>query len=124
VGVSCAINFGRGLVDPLVGFKVRHQLAPGQELVFRADAGGFDAGSQFPSNVLGAYSFTFAVRNSVTSAGLLGYRALSVDFEKGSGLNRCEYDVVQHGPVLGLTMGLLMATHFLRLSAQFSTGTS
>jgi len=50
--------------------------------VFRADAGGFDAGSQFPSNVLGAYSFTFAVRNGVTYAGLLGYRALSMDFEK------------------------------------------
>jgi hypothetical protein len=38
-------------------------------------------------------------------AGLLRYRALSVDFEKGSGLNRYEYDVVQHGPVLGLTIG-------------------
>ena len=92
-------------VDPLVGFRVRHQLAPGQELVFRADVGGFDAGSQFSWNVVGAYSFTFAVRNGVTYAGLLGYRALSVDFEKGSGLNRYEFDVVQHGPVVGLTIG-------------------
>ena len=83
----------------------RHQLAPGQELVFRADVGGFDAGSQFSWNVLGAYSFNFAVRNGVTYAGLLGYRALSADFEKGSGLNRYEWDVVQHGPVLGLNIG-------------------
>ena len=92
-------------VDPLVGFRVRHQLAPGQELVFRADVGGFDAGSQFSWNVLGAYSFAFAVRNGVTYSGLLGYRALSADFEKGSGVNRYEWDVVQHGPVLGLTIG-------------------
>jgi hypothetical protein len=92
-------------VDPLVGFRVRHQLAPGQELVFRADVGGFDAGSQFSWNVLGAYSFTFAVRNGVTYSGLLGYRALSVDFEEGSGLNRYKFDVVQHGPVVGLTVG-------------------
>jgi hypothetical protein len=92
-------------VDPLVGFRVRHQLAPGQELVFRADVGGFDAGSQFSWNVLGAYSFTFAVRNGVTYSGLLGYRALSVDYEQGSGVNRYQFDVVQHGPVLGLTVG-------------------
>ena len=32
-------------VDPLVGFRVRQMLAPGQELMFRADIGGFDAGS-------------------------------------------------------------------------------
>jgi|RhiMethySRZTD1v2_1073278.scaffolds.fasta_scaffold181686_2 hypothetical protein len=78
---------------------------PGQELVLRADVGGFDAGSQFSWNVLGAYSFNFAVRNGVTYAGLLGYRALSVDFEKGSGPTRYEYDVVRHGPVVGLTIG-------------------
>ena len=48
-------------------------------------------------NVVGAYSFTFAVRNGVTYSGLLGYRALSVDYEKGSGVNRYEFDVVQHG---------------------------
>ena len=92
-------------VDPLVGLRVRHQLAPGQELVLRGDVGGFDAGSQFSWNVLGAYSFTFAVRNGITYSGLLGYRALSVDFEEGSGQNKYVYDVVQHGPVLGLTIG-------------------
>jgi hypothetical protein len=92
-------------VDPLVGFRIRQGLAPGQELLLRADVGGFDVGSQFSWNVLGAYSFAFAVRNGVTYSGLLGYRALSVDFEKGSGTNRYEYDVVQHGPVVGLTIG-------------------
>jgi hypothetical protein len=92
-------------VDPLVGFRIRHGVAPGQELIFRADVGGFDVGSKFSWNVLGAYSFKLSVRNGVTYSGLLGYRALSVDYEKGSGANRYDYDVVQHGPVVGLTIG-------------------
>jgi len=91
-------------VDPLVGFRVRQGLAPGQELLLRADVGGFDAGSKFSWNVLGAYSFDFAVRNGVTYSGMLGYRALSVDFEKGSGASKYEYDIVQHGPIVGLTL--------------------
>ena len=91
-------------VDPLLGFRIRHGLAPGQELVLRADVGGFDVGSQFSWNVLAAYSFDFAVRNGVTYSGVLGYRALSVDFEKGSGATKYEYDVVQHGPLAGLSL--------------------
>jgi len=89
-------------VDPLVGFRIRHQLSPGRELVFRADVGGFDVGSQFSWNLMGAYSWDFAVRGGVTYSGLLGYRALSVDYTKGSGLSTYEYDVVMHGPIVGL----------------------
>lgn len=91
-------------VDPLVGFRIRQGLAPGQELLFRADVGGFDVGSEFSWNILAAYSFEFAVRDGVTYSGLLGYRALSVDYVQGSGSSRYEYDVVQHGPVIGLTL--------------------
>ena len=90
-------------IDPLVGLRVRHQLAPGQELMLRGDIGGFDIGSKFSWNVTGAYSFDIAVRHDVLWSGLLGYRALSVEFEKGSGLSRYEYDVLQHGPIMGLT---------------------
>jgi hypothetical protein len=91
-------------VDPLVGLRLRHQLAPGQELVLRGDVGGFDAGSQFSWNALAAYSFQIGAHYGVTYSGLLGYRALSVDFEKGSGATRYDYDVTQHGPLVGLTV--------------------
>jgi hypothetical protein len=91
-------------VDPLVGFRIRQGVAPGQELLFRADVGGFDVGSKFSWNVLGAYSMNLAVRNGVTYSGMLGYRALSVDFE-GSGTSRFKEDIVIHGPVVGLTIG-------------------
>jgi hypothetical protein len=92
-------------IDPLVGVRLRHQLAPGQDLVLRGDIGGFDVGSEFSWNLLGAYSWQIAARNGVTYAGILGYRLLSVDYQKGSGVNRYEYDVLQHGPLLGLTVG-------------------
>jgi hypothetical protein len=91
-------------IDPLIGLRVRHQLAPGQELLLRGDVGGFGAGSEFSWNVLGAYSFQIGVYYGTTVSGMLGYRALSVDFEKGSGVSRYEYDVVQHGPIIGLTL--------------------
>lgn len=91
-------------IDPLVGVRVRHQLGPGQELMLRADVGGFGVGSDFSWNVVAAYSWDVCVRDGVTYAGVLGYRALSVDYVKGSGLNRYEYDVLQHGPLMGLAI--------------------
>jgi hypothetical protein len=90
-------------VDPLVGLSLRHQVAPGQELLLRGDVGGFGAGSEFSWNVIGAYSFEVGVYYGVTVSGVLGYRALAVDFERGSGISRYDYDVIQHGPLLGLT---------------------
>jgi hypothetical protein len=91
-------------VDPLIGFRIRQSVAPGQELMFRADIGGFDAGSQFSWNVLAAYNFNICVMNGVTYTGMLGFRALSVDYEQGSGHTKYDYDVVQYGPVMGLSV--------------------
>ena len=92
-------------VDPLVGFRVREALAPGQELMFRADIGGFNAGSIFSWNVIATYNFNICIVNGVTYSGMLGYRALSVNFDNGdAGLKRYEFDAVLHGPVMGLTV--------------------
>lgn len=35
--------------------------------------------------------------------GYLGWRALSVDYEQGSGTGRYEFNVLQQGPVVGFT---------------------
>jgi len=91
-------------VDPVVGARIRHRLAPGQELLLRGDVGGFGAGSKFSWNAVAAYSWVVTVRDGVVYSGLLGYRALDVDYEEGSGLDRYVYDVLQHGPVTGLTV--------------------
>ena len=92
-------------VDPVVGGRIRYNLAPGQDVMLRGDVGGFGAGSQFSWNALAAYSFVFAKRDGMTYSGVLGYRALSADFEQGSGRTKYVYDVVMHGPVTGLTIG-------------------
>jgi len=91
-------------IDPVIGGRIRHQVAPGQELVLRADIGGFGAGSEFSWNAFAAYSWTVAVCEGVTYSGVLGYRALDVDYEQGAGLNKYEYDVLMHGPLVGLTV--------------------
>jgi len=92
-------------VDPVVGARVRYNLAPGHDVMLRGDVGGFGVGSEFTWNALAAYTFIFAKQDGVTYSGLLGYRALSADYEQGSGRTQYVYDQVMHGPVTGLTIG-------------------
>ena len=89
--------------DPLVGLRLRHQFAPGLNFVASGDVGGFGVGSQFSWQALAAVNYDFHVSNKVIWSGMLGYKALSVDYSKGSGLTRYEYDVTMHGPIIGIT---------------------
>ena len=89
-------------VDPLIGANFRHQFAPGRELRVRADIGGFGVGSRLSWQLFGGYSHEFKIHNT-TLAGVLGYRALSVDYESGSGTSTRGIEAILHGPVLGLS---------------------
>jgi len=53
-------------VDPLIGLRVRHLLAPGQQLMFRVNVDGFDVGSQFSWNAIAPYNFNICVSNGIT----------------------------------------------------------
>ena len=97
--------------DPFVGARIRHELAPGQEVVLRGDIGGFDAGSMFSWQALATYNRHLFDFKGFPVDAYLGFRALSVDYTQGSGLNKYTYDVVQYGPVIGATV------HFGDLSA-------
>lgn len=90
-------------IDPIVGLRLRHQFAPGHELTLSGDVGGFDVGSQSSWQAIGAYRWTFAKTNNVTWSGLLGYRALYVDYAEGSGTTLYAFDMLQHGPIVGLS---------------------
>lgn len=103
-GIAIARGGSVDWVDPVIGGRIRHRLGPGQELVLRGDVGGFGVGSEFSWNVLGTYGFEICQQDGVTYSGILGYRALDVDYEKGFGRNRYEYNVLQHGPLTGLTI--------------------
>jgi hypothetical protein len=89
--------------DPLVGLRLRHQFAPGLNFVASGDVGGFGVGSKFSWQALAAINYDFCVRNNVIWSGMLGYKALFVDYSKGSGLTHYEYDMTMHGPILGIT---------------------
>lgn len=91
-------------IDPLVGGRVRMEIAPGHELFMRGDVGGFGAGSRFSWQTVGGYTFDYAVQNGVTYSGLIGYKALYVDYAQGQGRRRYEFDVLQHGPVVGVSL--------------------
>jgi len=91
-----------GWVDPLVGLRLRHQLEPGWNFVVSGDIGGFGAGSKFSWQALATLNYDFCVRNNVTWSGMVGYKALFVDYSKGSGLNHFEYDMTMHGPIIGI----------------------
>lgn len=90
-------------IDPFIGGRFRHTLAPGQEIVVRGDVGGFGAGSDFTWQAIATYNWHMCQFAGMEIDGYVGYRALSVDYEQGSGLRQYEYDVIQHGPVLGMT---------------------
>ena len=103
-----------GLVDwtdPFVGARIRYQLAPGQQLALRGDIGGFDVGSIFSWQALATYNRHLFDFKGYPVDAYLGFRALSVDYTQGSAPNKYTYDVVQYGPVAGVTV------HFGDLSA-------
>lgn len=91
-------------LDPFIGARVRHTLAPGQQLTVRGDVGGFGAGSDFTWQAVATFNSELCLSDRYVVDAYVGYRALSVDYSQGSGNSRYEYDVIQHGPVLGMTV--------------------
>jgi hypothetical protein len=88
----------------VIGARLRYTVAPGHELFLRGDTGGFGVGSDFSWQAVGGYIFDVGTWHGVTFSGIIGYRALSVDYTQGEGRRRYEFDIVQHGPVLGLSI--------------------
>lgn len=87
-------------VDPFIGMRLQQAVAPGQSIMVRGDVGGFGAASDFTWQAMATFNMELCVTGGHQIDGYLGYRALSVDYSSSN----YEYDAVQHGPVLGLTM--------------------
>lgn len=85
-------------VDAIVGARAIVGLADGLNLRLRGDVGA--GGSDFTWSALGGLE----VRLSEGASLELGYRALDTDYSTGSGSNLFEYDVLLHGPYIGLTL--------------------
>jgi len=90
-------------LDPMIGARLRYIVAPGHELLLRGDIGGFGAGSNFSWQAIGAFGFELGTYQGITFSGVIGYRALYADYTQGEGRERYEFDMLQHGPILGIS---------------------
>lgn len=82
-------------VDPLVAVRINGRLADGWSLLLYGDAGGFGAGSEFTSQLVGTVNARVARRIWLSA----GYRFLSVDYRGDT----TRADVELGGPLLGMT---------------------
>ena len=89
-------------VDPVVGARISHQIAPGRQLTLLGDVGGFGAGSEFSWQAVATYGFDVNCLGTPLNL-VIGYRALAVDFSENGRFGQNAFDVVQHGPLMGLT---------------------
>jgi hypothetical protein len=85
-------------VDPLVGVQVTAPLAQRWWLGLHGDVGGFGVGSDLAWQAWANVGF----RASDSVSVVLGYRAIDIDFQEGSGTDLFHYDVLTAGPQLGV----------------------
>ena len=95
---STIINPGRSSswFDPIVGVRFTADLSKKVLVNLRGDIGGFGVGSDFSWNALALFGYRF--NEHIT--GLIGYRALYVNYK--SGTNKERFEETFYGPVLGV----------------------
>lgn len=90
-------------VDPVVGFRVRHQFTPNQQIFVRGDVGGFGLGSQISWQAVAVYSYAWQFTGYQIAA-LIGFRALGVDYVSPSGgTDAFGFNEVLYGPIIGVS---------------------
>lgn len=85
-------------VDPFVGIHVTTPLAERWWLGLHGDLGGFGVGSDLAWQAYANLGF----RASGSVSVILGYRALDMDYEAGSGRDLFTYDILTAGPQVGV----------------------
>ena len=99
-GATALIDDSWDWTDPLIGGRWIWNFADDWSLVARGDIGGFGVGSDFSWHALGTVHWQAFEHVSF----LLGYRALDMDYEEGSGKDYFNFDATIHGPVIGLNI--------------------
>jgi len=84
----------KGWVDPYIGVRIQHPIADRWTLLGYGDIGGFGVGSDFTWQAIVGVNYDF----SKSVSGKLGYRYLSVDYDKDGFL----YDMDSYGVYLGV----------------------
>jgi len=84
--------------DPFVGLRLGANLTKSLLLVSRGDVGGLGVGSKFSWNA--SVVIGYSIPRQVSA--WMGYRALAVDYENGSGDERFALDMTMYGPMIGV----------------------
>jgi hypothetical protein len=92
------VSAGKSWIDPFVGFHVMAPLSQRWWLGARGDIGGVDVGSDMAWQ---AYADVGFRASSVVSI-ILGYRAIDMDYEDGSGRDLFRYDMLIAGPQMAV----------------------
>ena len=91
-------------IDPVVGLRALFDFSERWTFALDGSVGGFGVGSDFTWHAGGLVGYRFDLFGEKDAKFIGGYRALSWDYEDGSGLNKFEWDVTLHGPILGLVI--------------------
>ena len=88
----------RDRVQPFLGARGHWAVNDKWETHLRADIGGF-SGDDMSWNVVAMLSYAWKEHRAFN----VGYRVLSIDYEDDAGDNAYEFDVVNHGPMMGFS---------------------
>jgi len=95
-----AVTRSNDFVDAFVGFRSEFDINDKWDLLFRGNVGG--GGSDFSAGLQLDFRRSFANGNTLD----IGYRALDIDFEDGSGLLTTGLDLSMQGLAIGYTFDL------------------
>lgn len=98
--VPTPVDVSETWADPIVGGRWITPLGETLSLLVRGDIGGFGVGSDLSWQALGLLDWQPWQHVSISA----GIRALGVDYETGSGLDRFKYDVTTWGPLFGISL--------------------
>ncbi len=82
-------------IDPLIGARFFAPVTDNISFISEIDAGGFGVGSDYTWSLLSTVNYTFP--NNLTASA--GYKAFKVNYDHRGHV----HDILQYGPVLGLT---------------------
>jgi hypothetical protein len=89
-------------VDPMIGLRFGSRLSTRSNLLVSGRAGGFGVGSDFAWIASAGLSIDLSDHDPHWLL-FLGYRAIGQDYSTVSGGLEFEWDVVSHGPMIGLS---------------------
>ena len=98
IGTGISLDEDEDWIDPIIGLGYTCELNDNWTIKLYGDMGGFGISSDFTWQ--GAGLIDYQPWKHVAFA--VGYRAIGTDYESGSGSEKFTYDVIVHGPLIGI----------------------